>query len=174
MASFDCAPLPPAGRAPPSPSGSSTANIAAAVISANTNHRFIETSSCGALSCAALHHSRRGRAIDNCQIRGIASKIEKTSYTNWLGDAKFSAAGDILAMRVAGQEEIDPGPDRLGKPDPKTASRHRRGDDGDWLGERRTALLRDQQDLRPDHKVPVSRGDNTVLEVNKIDRRVHA
>src|SRR5690242_10914513 len=117
MASFDCAPLPPAGRVLLNPSGSSTANIAAAVISANTNHKFIETSSCGALSWPALHHSRRGRAIDNCQFRGIASKIEKASYTNWLGDAEFSATGDILAMRVPGQEEIDPGPDRLGKPD---------------------------------------------------------
>lgn len=113
-------------------------------------------------------------AIDNCQFRGIASRNEKTSYTNWLSDAEFEAPGYVIAMRVAGLEKIDPGPDRLGKPDPQGSIRHGRGDGGDWLGERPAALLLDQDDLRPDHQVPVSRGDNTVLEFNKIDGRVHA
>src|SRR6185437_13293313 len=174
MASLACALLPLPGRPPPSPSGSSTANIAAAVISANTNHKFIETSSCGALSMRRFTLPAPRAAIDNCQFHGIAGRNEKTSYTNWLADAEFDAAGDVLAMRIARLEEIDPGPDRLGKPDPKAANGHGRVDGGDRLGQCRTALLVDQHDLRPHHQVPVCRSDNAVLEFNKINGSVHA
>jgi hypothetical protein len=113
-------------------------------------------------------------AIDNCQFRGIASKIKKISYTNWLADTEFGAAGDVLAMHIARPEEIDPGPDGLRKPDPQAANGQGRGDGGDRFGQDGAALLVDHHDLRPDHQVPVCRSDNAVLEFNEINGRVHA
>ena len=113
-------------------------------------------------------------AIDNCQFRGIATGTKKPNRDNGLADAEFGAAGDVLAMRIARLEEIDPGPDRLRKPDAQAANGHGRGDGGDRLGQDSAASLVDQHDLRPDHQVPVCRSDNSVLESNEINGGVHA
>src|SRR5262249_52770591 len=44
----------------------------------------------------------------------------------------------------------------------------------DGLTQGRPAVRADQNDLRPDHKVPICRGDYTVFEFNEVDSRRHA
>src|ERR1700761_9548192 len=98
MASLADALLPPEPRAAPRPSGSNTANIAAAVISANTNHKFIEAKPRkpvprGALSMRRFTRKPPSAAIDNSQFHGIAGRDGNTSCFNWLADREISAAG---------------------------------------------------------------------------------
>src|SRR4051794_21399235 len=108
-------------------------------------------------------------AIDNCQFRGIACPTRIPREMNWLADPKFDAPRQTLAMHVQRPEIIQSRPKLLRQPDSEHACRHRRRDGHDRIRQLCVTGLVDQDHLRLDHEVTVSRRDDAVLEFDEMN-----